>query len=76
MIAHFDDFCLWVYVLVDDICKDLEGLLRGPGQKPNCSDKELIAICLISECLGWDVETELLSDMQAHGDKLPHRTEA
>ena len=24
MIAHFDDFCLWVYVLVDDMYKELE----------------------------------------------------
>ena len=31
----------------------------------------MIAICLIGECLGWDVETELLSHMQAHRDKFP-----
>ena len=24
MISHFDDFCLWVYVLVDDKCKEPE----------------------------------------------------
>ncbi len=71
MIAHFDDFCLWVYVLVDDMCKELEGHLRRPGPEPECSDSELIAICLIGECLGWDVETELLHHMQAHRDKFP-----
>ena len=71
MIAHFDDFCLWVYVLVDDMCKELEGHLRRPGPEPECSDSELIAICLIGECLGWDVESELLSHMQAHRDKFP-----
>jgi hypothetical protein len=71
MIAHFDDFCLWVYVLVDDMCKELEAHLRRPGPEPECSDSELIAICLIGECLGWDVETELLSHMQAHRDKFP-----
>ena len=71
MIAHFDDFCLWVYVLVDDMCKELEEQLRRPGPEPECSDSELIAICLIGECLGWDVETELLSHMQAHKDKFP-----
>ena len=71
MIAHFDDFCLWVYVLVDDMCKELEGQLRRPGPEPECSDSELIAICLIGECLRWDVETELLSQMQAHRDKFP-----
>ena len=47
MIAHLDDFCLWVYVLVDDMCQALEGHLRRPGPKPVCSDIELIAICLI-----------------------------
>ena len=71
MIAHFNDFCLWVYVLVDDMYKELEGHLRRPGPKPKCSDSELIAISLIGECLGWDVETELLSHMQAHRDKFP-----
>ena len=71
MIAHFDDFCLWTYVLVDDMSQVLERHLRRPGPEPACSDSELIAICLIGECLGWDVETELLSQMQAHRDKFP-----
>ena len=71
MIAHFDDFCLWTYVLVDDMSQVLERHLRRPGPEPACSDSELIAICLIGECLGWDVETELLSHMQAHRDKFP-----
>ena len=71
MIAHFDDFCLWVYVLVDDMYKELERYQRRPGPEPECSDSELIALCLIGECLGWDVETELLSHMQAHRDKFP-----
>ena len=71
MIAHLDDFCLWVYVLVDDMCQALERHLRRPGPKPACSDSELIAICLIGECLGWDVETELRNHMQAHRDKFP-----
>ena len=26
----------------------------------------MIAISLIGECLGWDVETELLSHLQGH----------
>ena len=71
MIAHLDDFCLWVYVLVDDMCQALERHLRRPGPKPAWSDSELIAICLIGECLGWDVETELRNHMQAHRDKFP-----
>ena len=40
-----------------------------------CSDSELIALCLIGECKGWDVETELLSNMQAHRDLFPHLPE-
>ena len=52
MIAHFNDFCLWVYVLVDDMCKELEVQLRRPGPEPECSDSELIAICLIGRVPG------------------------
>ena len=33
MIAHLDDFCLWVYVLVDDMCQALEGHLRTTGSQ-------------------------------------------
>ncbi len=71
MIAHFDDFCRWVYVVVDDMWRELECHLRRPGPKPACRDRELIAICLIGECLGWYVDTELLSHMQAHRHKFP-----
>ena len=53
------------------MCKELEGQLRRPEPEPECSDSELIAICLIGKCLWWDEETELLSHMQAHRDKFP-----
>lgn len=53
------------------MCKELAGHLRGPGPEPECSDSELIANCLIGECLGWDVETVLLSHMQAHRESHP-----
>ena len=33
MKALFNDFCLWVYVLVDDMYKELEGQLRRPGPR-------------------------------------------
>lgn len=72
MITDFDDFCLWVYVLVDTICQPLAPLLQRRGPQPQCSDSEVLAISLIGECRGWDQETELLSQMQEHTDKFPH----
>lgn len=72
MIKDFDDFCLYVFVTVDDICQQLAHFLKRPGPQPTCSDSELIAIALISECKGWDVETELLSNWQPHRDLFPH----
>ena len=71
MITDFSDFCLYVYVIVDDIMQELESVLRRPGPAPVFSDSELIAICLIGECKGWDVETDLLSNMAAHDDLFP-----
>ena len=71
MITDFDDFCLWVYVVVDDLCQKLAAQRRRPGPQPGCSDSELIAMSLIGECRGWDQETELLSYMQEHRDKFP-----
>jgi hypothetical protein len=72
MITDFADFCLYVYVIVDEICQKLAPLLKRPGPAPICSDSELIALCLIGECKGWDRETELLSNMAAHRDLFPH----
>ncbi len=74
-IDNFDDFCLVVYVIVNDICRQLAPFLRRPGPAPVCSDSELIAICLIGECKGWDMETELLSNMQAYRHLFPHLPE-
>ena len=71
MITDFDDFCLWVYVVVDDLCQKLAAQRRRPGPLPACSDSELIAMSLIGECRRWDQETELLSYMQEHRDKFP-----
>jgi hypothetical protein len=72
MIEDFDEFCLYVYVIVDEICQQLKPFLKRSGPEPDCSDSELIAIALISECKGWDVETELLSNWQSHRDLFPH----
>ncbi len=72
MIEDFDEFCLYVYVIVDEIYQQLSPFLKRPGPTPICSDSELIAMTLISECKGWDVETELLSNWQSHRDLFPH----
>ena len=71
MIQDFDDFCLYVYVIVDDIYQSLRSLLRRPGPASVFSDSELLAVCLVGECKGWDKETELLSNMAAHRALFP-----
>ena len=71
MITDFDDLCLWTYVIVDDIVIKLTPLLRRPGPSPDCSDSELIAMILIAECKGWDIETQLLSAFSQHPNLFP-----
>ncbi len=75
MIADFSDFCLYGYVIVDDLYRNLAPLCKRPGPAPIFSDSELIALCLIGECKGWDVETELLSNMQAYRTLFPYLPE-
>ena len=72
MIEDFDEFCLYVYVIVDEICQQLSPFLKRSGPAPVCSDSELIAMTLIGECKGWDMETELLSNWRSHRDLFPH----
>lgn len=72
MIDTFDDFCLYVYVIVDDVMQQIAPLLKRRGPAPTCSDSELIALVLVSECRGWDLETEMLSCWQDHADLFPH----
>jgi hypothetical protein len=71
MITDFDDFCTWVFVIVDDIWKPLAPFFKRPGPKPDCSDSELIAMTLIGECRSWHMETDLLSNMQAYQHLFP-----
>jgi Transposase DDE domain len=71
MISSFEDFCTWVYVVVDDSWKQLAPLFRRPGPEPRCADSELLAMALIGECRGWDVETELLSHFRDHRHLFP-----
>lgn len=71
MITDFEDFCTWVFVVVDDIWTSLAPLFRRPGPRPKCTDSELIAMSLIGECRGWHQETELLSCWQDYRALFP-----
>ena len=72
MIPDFETLCTWMFVIVDDIWQQLAPRFARPGPAPQCSDSELITLFLVSECMGWDVETEALSHWQAHRDLFPH----
>ena len=71
MINDFDEFCLWMYFVVDDIWLKIAPFFKRPGPPPDCPDSELLAMALIGECRGWDVETEMLSYWQEHRDLFP-----
>jgi Transposase DDE domain len=73
MITSFEDFCLWTYVLVDDLWPQIAPACSRPGPRPVCSDPELITMALIGECKGWDEETVLLSEWAAHRDLFPRQ---
>ncbi len=72
MIESFDDFCTWMYMIVDDIWQQIAPLFKRPGPKPVCSDSELITMAIVGECRGWDVETEMLSHWREHQDLFPN----
>lgn len=71
MIEDFNDFCLYMYVTIDDIWKEIAPKFKRPGPAPECSDSELLTMILVGECRGWDVETELLSQWHDHRDLIP-----
>lgn len=71
MIADFEDFCLYLYVLVDDLWAQIGWRYRRPGPAPACSDSELITLVLAGECRGWDQETELIAAWQTYRALFP-----
>jgi len=71
MITNFDDFCTWLYVVVDDAWQQLAPWFSHPGSQPGCSDSELMALAILSECRGWDKETELISEWQNYRHLFP-----
>jgi hypothetical protein len=77
MIADFEDFCLYLYVVVDDLWAQIGHHYRRPGPAPACSDSELLTLVLAGECRGWEQETDLLAGWQAYRalfPVLPERT--
>jgi len=74
MIADFEDLCLLMYCMVDDIWKTVSHRFSRPGPAAECSDSELMTMVLVGECKGWDVETELLSNWASyrHLNLFPH----
>jgi IS5 family transposase len=80
MITNFDDFCLWMLVLVDDACQQLAPWFHRPGPRPTtCTDSELITMALLAECRSIDKETELLPwwherHMRALFPRVPSRS--
>jgi len=71
MIADFDDFCLRMFVLIDDLWPQIAPLVRRPGPEPDCSDSELVTMALVGECRGWDEETVLLANWKEHRHLFP-----
>jgi hypothetical protein len=72
-ITEFEDFCLYVYVIVDDFWQEVASLFRRPGPPPLCSDSEFLAMVLIAECRGWDVETEALAHWREYRHLFPRQ---
>lgn len=73
MIPTFEDFCLYTYVIVDDLYAALAPRrgLAGPAPR-ECSDSELLTMALVGECRGWDEETVLLSAWKDYPHLFPH----
>ena len=71
MIADFDDFVTWMYVLIDDIWQQIGHLYRRPGPLPECSDSELLTMAIVGECREWDKETVLLGEWRTHSHLFP-----
>jgi IS5 family transposase len=71
----FEDFCLWVYCLVDDLWPRIAPLCKRPGPAPRCADPELVTMALVGEAKGWHEETVLLSEWAAHRALFPHQPE-
>ncbi len=76
MIPDFEDFCVWMYVIVDELWRRLPSAYkRGSGPAPACSDSELLTLALVGECRGWRTEAALLSEWAAYRHLFPRLPE-
>jgi len=75
MIADFDDFVTWMYVLIDDIWQQIGPLYQRPGPQPACSDSELITMAVVGECREWDKETNLIGEWHNYRHLFPIQPE-
>ena len=73
--ATFEDFCLVMYVLVDEVWPEIAPHCRRPGPAPACSDPELVTMLLIGETQGWDEETVFVGQWHRHRALFPHQPE-
>ena len=71
MITQFEDYCLWMYVVIDELWPRVAGRYRRPGPPPECSDSELVTMALVGESRGWDAETDMVGHWQAYRDLFP-----
>ena len=72
IVADFADFCLVVYMIVDDRYRALPACVKPRSASDACSDSELLTMALVGECMGWDEETAALSQWRQHRDLFPH----
>jgi len=76
MIADFEDFCLWMYVVVAELwCQLPPAYKRRSGPPPACSDSELLTLAPIGECRGWTTETTLPGQWAAYRHLFPRLPE-
>jgi IS5 family transposase len=72
IVADFADFCLVVYMLVDDYYRLLPACVKPRSSSDVCSDSELLTMALVGECMGWDEERAAMSRWHEHRDLFPH----
>jgi len=74
MIPDFAELCLMLFVMIDDHYRALPPDLKPRGEQAECSDSELLTMLVVSECMGWQRETEHVSQWARHRDLFPHQS--